>query len=890
MPVEQQVPAPVRKVGKAPRGTVCDRAVRAVGDAAVDAADGFRERGMGFIETTRARFEKVPNWLRHLGPAGEEAARQIVTVDKQTQRLAGGFLRDLDRVTRLPREAQRAAARAHYYGDGPAGLEGAEREAYDLLKQPFERILRAAQVLEVKRTMPDGSRVPIEGSGKAYPTILNRAGQRILRDAARERRTAQAVEAAIGVAQRNHPEVKELARGLSPAELKAARQVALGHTPDGASDAAVRAGEAMADNVDWGFARLRDLHEQSVRGVVPYLERTRVEVPEEMLNLDPGSALPDFFRRQALMLSAFREWGQDMTALKAILGRIGKENGQQHADLIGNYIKIQLGRPIAGLPAEKALIQDARDFTMLRIFGGTFIGPLRNAGQPFTNAVDQPVSAWVRSFKELPPFLHRWVTEATGMREMVIESGARTAENPLTETGTRTLGRVAQRAATIHRAVIAENEYRSAVIGYLGAQENIVRLVEMQGEKGPIAKAVLALRHLSIDPEGATARSLERTGIDPERIQQIREAARNAGADELRAMVEKPTDLLTHDEWLTAMERASLDTQFGYTFASKHVFSGQDDAWSIVYMLKNWGVRQLGYIHDHVLKEAAQGNGKPLVKLLATTFLLGEVYNYARDQLTGNERSMTSRVQAGRTDAQTLAWTTLRNIGDGGGLAILMDALWGWNSLVFGPLGGTAINALRGAAHTIQMPEQAGTAAKDFLDREFVVTNQIRGVWNRINAENEGKHQRFFDYNQWRDRSFSFTTRKENPTAEEQVQAGAVRFVAGNARRVPTERSLTYEQAGKAITGNDVESAAEYIERLLSTAADREERASIERGLKTARRQRSPLGPVAVRDRRAFLQRFPTDERAAARRLQREWENDWDRAVRLAKRNERRER
>lgn len=899
------VTVPEPSVGEAPKGNVCTRAGRVFAREAIDVAESAQQRGMNVVETAKARLMKVTSWARTLGPAGEELARQMQQVSTTAQRLAGTYLRDLEQVSKMPRAARIAAAKAHYYGTDPSELKGQAREAYDMMSKPFSRILGLAQTLEVQRTLDDGTRAPIEGSGKAYPSILNKEGERIIREAAKDRRSARADEVAQRIVERNVPEVRTLVDGLNPQELRHARTIGLGGEVADASDAARKAGEALAGNMERGYAMLREIHEASMRGVVPYLERTRIELPEQLIEFDPTKALPAFFRRQGLMLAAFRQWGQDMTPLKALLQKIGAENTQGQADLLGNYIALQLGKSAAGVPGEKALLKDLRDYQMLRIFGGTILGPLRNAGQPFTNAVDQPVSAWVRSLKELPPFMHRWVQSAKHLRETIIESGALTSENPLTEFGSGRLGRAGAKAAIVHRSVVEENEFRSAAIGYFGAQENIRRLIEMQGEKGTIAKALMSIRHLAApfevrftgpdkgvtlrapDVEGPVIRSLERVGIRPEKIAEIRQAAQNASPAELKEMIRKPSALLTHDEWLTAMQRASIDTQFGYEFASRHVFSGQDDSYAVFYMLKNWGIRQLGYIHDHVLKEAALGNAKPLVKLLATTFLLGEVYNVARDSITGREESMTKTLQRGDVDAGDIARAFAGNIADGGAVGILTDLFWGWSNLAFGPIGGSVTNALRAGAHIAHNERQAPTAIKDFYQREFVVTKQAQGVWNRIKAANEAKHERFFGYNRWRDRAFEYTARQDAPTVGDQARKGAVRFLQGTRGFFPTERSLTYEQVASHITGNDVDGAADYIRRLLETAQTPDEKKSILEGLQRAKTSRSPLGPVRVRDRAAFLAQFTPAERAEARRLQMEWERDWERAITLGRRPKR---
>lgn len=873
------------KVGRTPLGTVCDRAARTVAAEAVGMADSLARRGTDAWETGKARLLQVHNWVRQLGPAGEELSRQIKTVSDSAARLSGHYLADLDKLRRI-KASDRKNAMLALNGRFPReNLTPDARRALEIMDGTFGRILRAAQLLDVRRDV-NGRRMPIRGSGKPYPQILSRHGERIMEAVRAERMTSDALMASIRVLERNHEVIRPLVRKLSPGEVRDARQVALGHTPPDASARAIEVGQLLADNIEWGFARLTEFHDNAVRGINTYLERTRIELPEEMIEWDPVKALPGFFRQQGLFLAAVRQWGQDMEGAKAAIGHIRAENGPQQADLIHNYIGLHLGKPVAGLPAQKRILQDIRDLTMLRIFGGTILGPMRNAGQPFTNIADLPASAWLRSMKALPPFVHRWLDSAEKLRGEIIRSGAITSESALTEFGRGRLGRAARGAATVHRMVVEENEFRAAMIGALGVEENLRRLIDMQGERGELAQAMMKLRHLSTDPEAAIMRSLERRGIKASSIERIRRAAREASPEELARLIEKPSRALSQDEWLTAIMRTSHDTQFGYTFASKHVFSGQDDAYGLLYMLKNWGVRQLGFLHEHVLKELAQGNAKPLVKVLATTFVLGEMYNQARDFLTGSERSLGRRVAAGDADMQTIALTTLRNIGDGGGMGMLMDVMFGWNSLVFGPIEGTVRDMVRAGVQVAQdpTPGQTARATREFLDRQFVVTNQARGLWNRTLAANEAKHARYFDHAKWQDRARRWKQGVDEPTIGAKIQGRAVDFLLGGFRFAPTERSLGYNAAANAIRAGNIDGAAEHMARILSSAETAKERRERIRAMRQVGTRRSPLGPVPKRERAAFLRTLSPEDRREALRVQREWEREWARALGRAQR------
>ena len=219
---------------------------------------------------------------------------------------------------------------------------------------------------------------------------------------------------------------------------------------------------------------------------------------------------------------------------------------------------------------------------------------------------------------------------------------------------------------------------------------------------------------------------------------------------------------------------------------------------------------------------------------------------------------------------------------------LLMDVLYGVKSFLGGPVAGSFGNMRRMFQHSVQDPSQTLTAVKDMVDKEFVVTNQAKGAWNRILEQISSDSDRFFQYATWRDRSYKYLAAREDPTIVDDIVEGATKFLRGGPRRDPTERSLTYEQASKAITGKDIDRAASYMARLLRTAEDSKEYSAILTGLKTAKAQRSPLGQVPKAELTRFLKEYPLLERREARALHRDWRTDWEFALRKAKKDARR--
>ena len=69
---------------------------------------------------------------------------------------------------------------------------------------------------------------------------------------------------------------------------------------------------------------------------------------------------------------------------------------------------------------------------------------------------------------------------------------------------------------------------------------------------------------------------------------------------------------------------------------------------------------------------------------------------------------------------------------------------------------------------------------------------------------------------------------------------------------------------------------------MLRDAKTREERDATLKGIRLSMKSKSPLGKVALKDRKAFLSKYSAEDQFKARLLERDWLRDYEKAIRIA--------
>ena len=700
--------------------------------------------------------------------------------------------------------------------------------------------MNEARELGMERIV-NGKKIPIGGKGKAFPQSPNDKGRKFLERA--------------------------FDRGLADPQVFF---VANKMVEDG-----------KAPTIDSALQMILSYRDTRLRGMNAYLESSRFELPEDMVEWDPARVLGDHFNRTALTIEGVREWGVNFERLEAPLLAISQEQEPALANIIREFIKHEFGKG-GTVPRESAKIAGGlSNYQTVSKLGYSLLSALRNMGQRYVNTISYPLSIQLKATSQFPPVLNLFMKNAIKLKEKIERTGAVRSATFLSEIETDVPGeRITRAALKPFTTVETGNQTFTSIVAGMGLERD-VELYLKKNQQGRFRKIVDAVLSLGDKSEGAVQRRLKRSQV------------LDLSNEKLAHMLATQNGKMTPEQVEAAMHRLVNDTQFPVTLATKRIWWSNHPWLRLLFKFKTFGVEQVGLIYDRVLKEAAKGNFAPMVRFVSWTILMGEIYNIVRDLLTGREESVTFSVTKNpeKRNTKDIAWSMLKNLADGGGVGILADITWGIKDFVFGPMGSTVNNTITAIVDTLNRPEQVGTAIRRLISKEVAVTRQIQGVTNRLDKILLNKNNRFFQYHKWRQRTFEYKDKvKTGDTILSGIKKAAIETVEGRTSFKRTDRTLSYEYAAKQITVGDVADAADYLSRLISDAKTTEEKKNLIKGMRLSAKAKSPLGRIAKKDLRNFLSKFGSKDRTEALALQRRWLSDYNRAIGLAFQKSRKQR
>lgn len=825
-----------------------DDDARAVLRALRDAGEETAATSKGLTKIGRRTFQRGTNWMRSLGENGRKLADDIDQIDNRAAKREAQDLAGLEEALRGLSRAQREQVAKLGSGLMTEGVaDPALVERAEAIRKILDRIMPEANSVGLRRLVA-GERVEIGGSGKWMPQVPNREGQRVL-EAAKERGLADPA-----VRQWAEEMVKD---GLA-VDLEDARRRIVGYRNR------VLAGQEAST-----------LHQQ-LRGLNPYLESTRFELPERYRDWDLAHILPRVVERNWLTVEAARQWGPQLESAGKLIRQTELESEPGVARVIQDFVSHRLGVGGIVMRSDARLASHLSSYETIMRLGFSVLSTVRQIGQRVTNTADLPLAVQFRALKDFPPILNRFLPSAKRIRKAIEGTGAVRARTPLTqiERGGGVSERLARGSLELSGFMAGErgNQYTTALMARYGLEHDLKQLMRLQ-DMGRVRQALEGLVRLTLPTggglEGAVVRRLNRSGMSDEAI--------------AKAMMEGGT--ITPDQFELAMHRANKDRNFALTFATERVWWGNSPWLRLAAKFKPFVLDQTGLIWNNVVKEAVKGHTAPLVKFLGWTFLMGEIYNIARDSVTGNEESFTFsnlRDPSANDSAGEVGLRVLKNIGDGGGLGLLQDILWGVSDFIAGPFyGSTMTNLGEAAIHSIQRPAQTGLALVRFVGRESSVLKQAGPMRQRIDRLQD-ENNRYFEVRRWRGRAFDFRRDREAEGLGALAQRTATEAITGRFRRfTPTPNTLSYGYTADAITAGDVDEAGEYLSRVLS-GLDAEELEGAVSAIRSSMAARSPLGPIAEADRVEFLRSFPASQRSEALSLNGKWRRDYIGALQAA--------
>jgi len=495
-------------------------------------------------------------------------------------------------------------------------------------------------------------------------------------------------------------------------------------------------------------------------------------------------------------------------------------------------------------------------------------------GQRYVNtSVFYPLSVQLKATKDFPPIANLFLKKSRDIKERVERTGAVRSATFLSEIESGVPGqRFTEWALKLFSEVEKGNQTFTAIVAGYGIERDLELYAKSQ-TNSRLRKVVDSVLSLGDKSKGAIERRLQRSGVN------------NLTNEQLAHMLSVQNGKMTPEQIEAAMHRLVADTQFPITLASKRIWWNSHPWLKLMFKFKPFGIEQVSMIYQNVVKETAKGNFAPMVRFVVWTVLMGEMYNILRDWLTGREEAVTTMLAKDKSKwtPKDIAWHLAKNLADGGGVGILSDLIWGIGDMVGGPLIGTWTNAKRSVIDVIRKPSQAPTAIRDFFGREIAVNKQLKGFVNRADEKLVNQNNRFFEYQAWRQRSFEFRDKKrtggEKLESAKEIAVGIVEGMVGYGR---TERTLRYEYAARQITVGDINDAADYLSSVLRDAKTREERDATLKGIRLSMKSKSPLGKVALKDRKAFLSKYSAEDQFKARLLERDWLRDYEKAIRIA--------
>jgi len=780
----------------------------------------------------RHKVQKGIDFIASMGAAGEEIARQIKEVSRPAMHRRGIQQTDATRALRGLSKADRIRAAKIADGQSARGASPAAAKAGKRLKEILDRDLADGMSLgDIMRTV-GGMKRPLGGSGKAFPTTLNAKGRRVVEEAYR--------------------------RGAGSPRVKALLEEM------------VKSGK-YADE-DHALAALRQFRDQQLRGTSPYFERERLTLPDDYREWDPNLVLPRHFERTAFFLEGARRWGADFQGLQPLIARLSRESGEAESKIVENFIRTKFG--LAGtVPRFDQRVYGAlSNYETLSKLTGIF-SPVLNFGQRFVNSADMPLSAQFRALKDLPPGLNAWLPASRKLKEWIRRTGAISGINPVTE-----LAAQGPRGARLAKTLLAPfmvvargNEFHSALVARYALEADITALHRIQGRNGPLGKMFEMIRALAIDPKGATARRIERRGLDPEKaLDMFRKGER-----------------MNEAEWAAIMQKAVEDEQFALNIMTEPIWWDTNPFLRLLFKFKTFTVRQTGFIYERIAKEAMLGNVAPLIKFLGAAAIMGEAYHLSKDILSGKDQSVTSLLAQRDPEKRTqeeIAARVLANMGAQGAFGVVADLHYGLTNFIIGPAGSSVQTLLDAGAHLNQDPTQVGTVIREAVRDEIVLSRQTEALLIQAKEAFDGTTHRFRNYHRIRNAAFEFQEKKNETGIAQQLTRAIDRALTGPIQYRVTDRTLRYQYAARSVTAQDVEAAGEYLGQIFSKAESPREVIDLANSAKISMRRNAPMGNLSEADRKEFLSLLSPSRRTEARRLRSAWIRDYEAAIRAGRR------
>ncbi len=641
-------------------------------------------------------------------------------------------------------------------------------------------------------------------------------------------------------------------------------------------DRVIAKGKAEGREVDKNaaLAQIRIYAKSQLGGVNPYFNRERTyQLPRHLRELRSGVIAERTILPNNIYIEGLREFGIDLRGqglnqldLKAEIERVKDEVGTSIGNDMEDFIDHIFGGASARDPRAAKLIQSVSNFETASKLAG-LLGPFRNSLQTWVDGIARygigPV--WNANLT-LFPFISNWTKAGKAIRRANIEAGVITARTAFTEAEPQHKTLVDWAISLFIKAEV-RNQHVAALIATYGIDKDIRTLMKREDSKtiSPV------LDFFYNDPSTrAIERRAEKVQLTDEDVIRLREKILSG-------------ERLVVGDIKKAAFLFNRDTNFPLTLTTERLWWRRSPGMRLMFKFKMFGVEQMGLIYRDVVAEARHGNPMPAMRFLLAGFLVGELYNLARDLLYDKEESLTVGVlMAQSTENRRIGTRVLNNFLDGGVIGIFADVVYGSGNFILGPAGGSFINGLDAIIEAGYTP---GPARAEVLlaaaKKEVPAIRQFEGVWKMV-SKGLGDENNFAAYQKARNLAAEIDETVEDDLLADIGQFTARALAPAHTRFPFTERTFLLRKASLAIASGDdadISEAASMIAQMY-TAADPEDRVSVRRGILSALKRKSPLGAVKKRNMREFRGRLTPLEFTQIREADRTYLRDVQKAYR----------
>jgi len=831
-PLKTKVPEQEPKLGKEGGATTI------IPDIVTEATEVSRRLGATSGEVAAASKElfsrnvkRYTTHLKSLGNTGKSVAKDFDEITIRSQKKINNSSLDTKEILKGVNKENRELIAKAINGrlkNPPKWI----KERANKLRKVLDEIMNDAQKLGIQRLVR-GVKLDIKGSGKAFPQVPNAEGERMLKLAD--------------------------TKGLGVPEVL---QVALD---------AVEAGKATT--VENYLIQLKEFRQAQLRGISGYLERTRVELPEEWIEWDPDRVLSGLFQKNWTFIEGARQWGIDdkgrsFPSLTLKSETIRTEHGSDETQTLDRFVKAAFGQELLSSEASRNVAGAIRGYQFLAKIALSPLTITRNMLDRFNKvAAWAPLSVQAKTFVQYPPFLNTFLKHSQQLEEQMIRRGAIFSNTAIAE-GYQPGHLVTSLAGKAFSSSELGNQVYIA-LAKKNAIDNNLKLLH----KNPKIAAIFNKRI------GKFLSPMETIGTAPT---QAAVRLRELGNEELLNKLVTSDDI-SPDLLNAVLHRTVRDNAFPVVLSTKRAWWDNHPWARVATQFKVWGTDQVGHVWNDVVKDTVKNRDpSKMVRWLVTMAVMGEVYNILRDFILGKDESLAKTMSdSERRNARDISITILKDMADGGAIGIMADMIYGIPNLIGGPTLATIKNLGTDFVQTIWNPSQAKEALKQFALKDTPAIKQVRGILNKIDAQYNKKNLTQ-SYYKVRRKAFEWSFNKKHPTTTEKFQSKAVDAVLGWVTRVPTKTTLGYEMMNRNVMSGDIEGASGHVFFLLKTAGKDEEKiASIEQGIKSSLNNSSPLGRVADKDIGAFFNGISKEARKEALGIQLKWDSNASEALQL---------